>query len=94
MIDFSQVASIQRYKLTMHYAQRFFKYLDYQGTGMKNPVCLWKRPLSYPVMGFFISYRTADPNPLLFPDGTLYQECSWEIMLSHKLVYGYCTTST
>lgn len=86
MIDFSQVASIQRYKLTIPYAQCFFKYLDYQGAGMKKPVCLWKRPLSYPAMGFFISYRTADPNPLLFPDGTLYQECSWALIDRYGIV--------
>lgn len=84
MIDFSQVASIQRYKLTIPYAQCFFKYLDYQGAGMKKPVCLWKRPLSYPAMGFLVYYCNQDD--MLNPNGIPEQFSSWALIDRYGIV--------
>lgn len=74
MIDFSQVTSIRRqYRMANGYHKEDnLKYIDYQEAG-KPLKCLWKRPLSYPVMGFELRY------PVMYPSGAKYffHKTSW-----------------
>ena len=57
-MDFSQVTGVRRYS-PLDKIQSDLRYITHVAKGQGGALtCLWKRPLSYPAMGFYLTYPT------------------------------------